>query len=83
MQDFNYIASNCIEITLELSCCKYPPSNQLNKFWNDNRESLLAFMEQVIIQSVAFFTSSLQLLVVPIGNRFDSLRIQSKCAVGV
>jgi carboxypeptidase D len=47
MQDFNYVEGGCIEITLELSCCKYPPADQLQKFWDLNKESLLAFMEQV------------------------------------
>lgn len=41
MQDYNYIWHGCKEITLELSCCKYPPSSELPKFWEDNRNSLL------------------------------------------
>ena len=44
MQDYNYIWHGCMEITLELSCCKFPPSPELPQFWEDNRNSLLRFL---------------------------------------
>jgi len=47
MQDFNYIFSNCFEITIELTCCKYPKAMELPKEWNNNQESLLSYIEQV------------------------------------
>uniref|UniRef100_A0A8C6ZAB9 Carboxypeptidase M n=1 Tax=Nothoprocta perdicaria TaxID=30464 RepID=A0A8C6ZAB9_NOTPE len=47
MQDYNYVWGQCLEITLELSCCKYPPEDQLEKFWRDNRAALLEYMKQV------------------------------------
>jgi carboxypeptidase D len=49
MQDFNYLNSNAFEITIELSCCKYPSSKDkaLEKEWDRNREALLAYMEMV------------------------------------
>ena len=58
MEDYNYLHSNCFEITLELSCCKYPPHSQLAKEWDNNREALLAYLEKVGPQSitVAFCT---------------------------
>lgn len=38
MQDFNYVAHGCMELTLEISCCKYPTSNQLQNLWEANKD---------------------------------------------
>ncbi|XP_034019150.1 carboxypeptidase M [Thalassophryne amazonica] len=47
MQDYNYVWAQCLELTLELSCCKHPPVNQLPALWDENRNALLAFIQQV------------------------------------
>lgn len=49
MQDFNYLATNAFEITLELSCQKFPPEKTLPKYWNDNKKALMEFMWKVYI----------------------------------
>lgn len=49
MQDWNYVFADCFEITLELSCNKYPPANLLSSYWLLNKESLLTFIQQVLI----------------------------------
>ncbi|XP_069883506.1 carboxypeptidase D [Dipodomys merriami] len=58
MQDYNYVWANCFEITLELSCCKYPPASQLRQEWENNRESLITLIEKVHIGIKGFVKDS-------------------------
>lgn len=46
MQDWNYLNTNDMEITLELSHRKRPSSNKLNGFWLENKPALIAYMKQ-------------------------------------
>lgn len=47
MQDYNYYWTGCMEVTLELSCCKYPPEEDLAHYWEENKEALLGLIGQV------------------------------------
>ncbi|KAM9457317.1 putative carboxypeptidase X1 [Clarias gariepinus] len=47
MNDFSYLHTNCFEVTVELSCDKFPHAGELPLEWENNRESLLVYMEQV------------------------------------
>jgi carboxypeptidase D len=47
MQDFNYAFSNCFEVTLELSCCKYPKASEMPTEWAKNKRSLLEYIKLV------------------------------------
>ena len=47
MQDYNYLHTNCFEITIEQFCQKYPVGSDLEGIWNDNRDPLLDFIRQV------------------------------------
>uniref|UniRef100_A0A9J8D4I2 Carboxypeptidase X (M14 family), member 1b n=1 Tax=Cyprinus carpio carpio TaxID=630221 RepID=A0A9J8D4I2_CYPCA len=47
MNDFSYLHTNCFEVTVELSCDKFPHASELPIEWENNKESLLVYMEQV------------------------------------
>jgi carboxypeptidase E len=46
MQDFNYLATNAFEITLELGCEKFPAPATLPQLWRDNRAALMELIWQ-------------------------------------
>ena len=37
MEDFNYLHGDCFEITIELTCCKYPMARELESEWHRNK----------------------------------------------
>ena len=39
--------SNCFEVTVELSCDKFPHENELPQEWENNKDALLTYLEQV------------------------------------
>ncbi|XP_049616831.1 carboxypeptidase Z [Syngnathus scovelli] len=47
MQDFNYLHTNCFEVTVELGCEKFPPEEDLFISWHENQEAFLSFIEAV------------------------------------
>uniref|UniRef100_A0AAY4AQQ0 Adipocyte enhancer-binding protein 1 n=1 Tax=Denticeps clupeoides TaxID=299321 RepID=A0AAY4AQQ0_9TELE len=47
MNDFSYLHTNCFEISIFLGCDKFPHESELPQEWENNREALLAFIEQV------------------------------------
>ena len=47
MQDYNYVRSNCYEVTVELGCKKFPPEDQLKSLWEENKKPLIKFIENV------------------------------------
>ena len=47
LQDWVYDQTGCLDVTLEVSNTKWPSSSTLTSYWNDNRESLYAYVEAV------------------------------------
>lgn len=46
MQDYAYVFAGHYELTLELSCCKFPPASTLLNYWNDNKVALLTYLTE-------------------------------------
>jgi len=44
VQDYSYVWAGTLELTIEMSCCKYPPAAELPSHWNDHRTSLLRYV---------------------------------------
>jgi murein tripeptide amidase MpaA len=47
MQDWNYVWMECNEVTIELSDNKWPNASLLPSLWEDNRESMLSYIEAI------------------------------------
>lgn len=47
MNDFSYLHTNCLELSIFLGCDKFPHQSELAQEWEKNREAMLIFMEQV------------------------------------
>jgi hypothetical protein len=46
MQDINYWRYGCMELTMEVSCCKFPSASELSDYWLSNKKSLLEYLKQ-------------------------------------
>uniref|UniRef100_A0A4X2LX77 Carboxypeptidase X, M14 family member 1 n=1 Tax=Vombatus ursinus TaxID=29139 RepID=A0A4X2LX77_VOMUR len=47
MNDFSYLHTNCFEVTVELSCDKFPHESELPQEWENNKDALITYLEQV------------------------------------
>ncbi|XP_053574113.1 adipocyte enhancer-binding protein 1 [Bombina bombina] len=47
MNDFSYLHTNCLELSIYLGCDKFPHENELAEEWENNKDALLTFIEQV------------------------------------
>lgn len=50
--DYNYFAANCYELTLELTEEYIAPESDLDKFWKQNKLSLILYMDQMKFAAV-------------------------------
>lgn len=58
MQDYNYVWFGCMEVTLELSCCKYPFARELPKYWEDNKLVCSNLVSEIFwVNDYSFFRS--------------------------
>lgn len=49
MQDWNYLNTDNMELTMEISTQKYPSDRELDVFWKENKKSLYSYMEMIQI----------------------------------
>ena len=63
MQDFNYDFSNAMEITIEVSCCKYPNRERILIEWENNIKSCInkTICTRLVLKFISFHTANLNL----------------------
>lgn len=49
MQDWNYEAAECFELTIELGCKKYPEADKLERYWLDNRPAMINWLRAAYV----------------------------------
>ncbi|XP_026678697.1 carboxypeptidase D-like [Diaphorina citri] len=47
MADYNYLYHGCLELTLEISCCRYPAPSEIPIHWRSNQNALISWLQQV------------------------------------
>lgn len=47
IQDWVYMSTSCLTVTLELGCRKYPLAKNMPKYWRDNKYALLKYLLEV------------------------------------
>lgn len=82
MQDWNYIRAGVLELTLELGCDKFPIADELEKYWHDNRDPLLKFIEQVHYAVHGTVRSSIGSAIAGAAVRLDGAKHASFSSVG-
>lgn len=82
MQDYNYLTTNCFEITVEQGCTKFPNERHLEKIWNINKRALIEYIKQVHNGVVGFVRNSngdpIEGAVINVGDRDHSIKSASK-----
>lgn len=46
MQDYSYVYGGAVELTVEVSCCKYPHRKDIERMWLMNRDSLTGLLSE-------------------------------------
>ena len=59
MQDYGYLNYGTIEMTMEISCCKYPNENLLASYWRYNRDAMVDLLFQAQRGLITTFIDSL------------------------
>lgn len=44
IQDWVYLNTNCLSITVELGCTKFPLAKDMPRYWSDNKKPLIKYM---------------------------------------